>query len=64
MQPKYGSLIEPSLDLSQVPRRRAIRSTTLVFVFDFSRLHDGHLPIAILCKPSSVGTMVPKTSLA
>jgi hypothetical protein len=41
MQPKYGSLIEPSLDLSQVRRRRAIRSRTLVFVFDFSRLHDG-----------------------
>ena len=25
--------------------------------------YGGHLPVAILCKPSSVRTMAPKTSL-
>jgi hypothetical protein len=35
------------------------------FLFSISAAYTmGHLLIAILCKPSSVGTMAPKTSLA
>jgi hypothetical protein len=45
------------------PAGRAISSRTLLFVFDFSHLPDGHLPITIRNMPSSVTISPPRTSL-
>jgi hypothetical protein len=49
--------------MTRLSTGRAISSRTLLFVCDFSRLPDGHLPITIRNMPSSVTISPPRTSL-